>query len=149
MSWWRLGQGIGYHGTNLATYHITCAFCGESGSWELEHRSEKKKPNDRQILYFDTYKCGNCAGYVMVLWSTSGALHDYKVLPWPLGYTRHPKHWPDNIGRYWLQAKNNLSDENWDAAAVMTGSALQLALRSQGAEGKTLQEVDPVSETGA
>lgn len=131
MSWWSIGQHSGYQGTELADYKITCAFCGERGNWELEHHAEKKKPNDDQRLNFDTLKCGNCAGYVMVFWSAGDRLHDYKVLPWPLDYDSCPEHWPEDIGRYWLQAKKNLADENWDAAAIMAASAMQLALRSE------------------
>ena len=149
MSWWNLGQHSGYDGSNLEVWHITCAFCGENGNWKLEHHAEKKKPNDEQRLNFDTLKCGNCAGYVMVLWSAGDRLHNYKVLPWPLKLDRHPEHWPGDIGRYWLQAKKNLAEENWDAAAVMAASAMQLALRSKGAEGKTFnQEVKDLTEKG-
>ena len=140
MSWWSLGQHSGYRGDELAQWRITCAFCGEKGNWGLEHHSEKKKPNGEQKLNFDTLRCGNCAGYVMVLWSAGDRLHDYKVLPWPLNYENHPDHWPPDIGRYWIQAKRNLADENWDAAAIMAASAMQLALRTEGAEGKTLNE---------
>src|SRR5262245_49873338 len=74
----------------------------------------------------------------MVLWSASSGLHAYKVLPWAQQYSQHPQHWPDDIGRYWLQAKRNLVDENWDASVVMAGSAMQLALRAKGASGGTL-----------
>ncbi|MBI4184393.1 MAG: DUF4145 domain-containing protein [Proteobacteria bacterium] len=147
MSWWDLGQHSGYSGTELATWRITCAFCGEDGNWGLEHHAEKKKPNDNQRLNFDTFKCGNCASFVMVLWSAGADLHDYKVLPWPVKYDRYPKHWPSDIGRYWLQAKRNLAGENWDAAAVMAGSAMQLALRSKGAVGETFnQEVKDLAD---
>jgi hypothetical protein len=145
MSWWTLGQHNGYEGTQLADWRITCAFCGEDGNWELEHHAEKKKPNEDQRLNFDTLKCGNCSGYVLVLWSAGERLHDYKVLPWPLRYNRHPEHWPDDIGRYW----KSLAAENWDAAAVMAASAMQLALRSKDAEGKTFdQEVKNLADKG-
>jgi hypothetical protein len=76
----------------------------------------------------------------MVFWSAGSGLHDYKAVPWPLTHSRYPAHWPPDIGRYWLQAQRNLDGENWDAAAIMAGSALQLALRSQGADGNTLQD---------
>lgn len=140
MSWWNLGQHSGQMGTDLNLHQITCAFCGEEGNWELVHHAEKKKPNESQKLNFDTYKCGNCAGFVMVLWSAGDRLHAFKVLPWPLKFERHPEHWPEDIGRYWLQAKRNLVADNWDAAAVMAASAMQLALRSHGAQGKTFNE---------
>ena len=71
----------------------------------------------------------------MVLWSASEyghvhGLHDYRVLPWPLKLEKYPEHWPEQVGRYWLQAKRNIRDENWDAAAVMARSALQITLRA-------------------
>lgn len=147
MSWWELGEGSGYSGSELQLDRITCAFCDESGNFELEHRAEKRKANDRKTLNFDTYRCGNCAGYVMVLWSASSSaaglgagMYGYHVLPWPSRVTKAPEEWPDNVGRYWLQARRSLSDENWDAATVMARSALQIALRDNGASGATLKK---------
>lgn len=90
----------------------------------------------------------------MVLWSASEygfrrGLHNYEVLPWPLKFERRPEYWPEAIGRYWLEAKRNIRDENWDAAAVMARSALQLALREHEAAGKNLkQEIDDLAEKG-
>jgi hypothetical protein len=140
MNWWTLGQNTGIAGAGLALNQITCAFCDQRGEWARVHHVHKKKPNEQHQLNFDTYQCGRCAGYVMVLWGTSGLIHDYRVLPHPTPYTSHPKHWPPEIGRYWLQAKRNLAQENWDAAAVMATSALQLAFRSKGAQGSTLNQ---------
>jgi hypothetical protein len=121
----------------------------ERGNFNTAFHAEKKKPNATKKLNFDTLQCGNCAGYVMVLWSAGSGLHDYRVLPWPLRIEKYPEHWPEAIGRYWLQARRNLRDENWDAAALMARSALQLALREQGASGKTLKaEVDNLATKG-
>ncbi len=153
-SWWQLGEGNGFRGESLASYRITCPFCMESGNFETAFHAEKNKPNSRKKLNFDTLKCGNCSGYVMVLWSASehgfgNGLHDYSVLPWPLKVNRHPEHWPPAVGRYWLQAKRNLADENWDAAVVMARSALQAALRDQGASGDNLKkDIDGLAEKG-
>lgn len=150
-SWWQLGEDSGYGGEQLAVYQITCPFCMESGNFQVAFHAEKKKPNSEKKLNFDTLECGNCKGYVMVLWSASEhgygtGLHGYEVLPWPLKLERYPEHWPEAIGRYWLQAKRNIRDENWDAAAVMARSALQIALRDQKAEGRNLkQEIDHLS----
>ena len=70
-------------------------------------------------------------------------------LPWPLKLEKYPEHWPEAIGRYWLQAKRNIRDENWEAAAVMARSALQIALRDQKAKGKNLkQEIDDLASRG-
>lgn len=150
-SWWQLGES-GFSGRELGLSRITCAFCMETGNFEREHHAEKKKPNSGKTLNFDTYKCGNCAGYVMVLWSArefDARLHDYRVLPWPLEVGNYPEHWPDGIGRYWLQAQKNIRDENWDAAVVMARSALQIALRNYNANGKSLkQEIDDLASKG-
>lgn len=142
---------MGSHGNELALHEITCAFCDETGKWVLTSRSKKAEPNGRKILHFDTYSCVSCAGHVLVLWSASrhGGLHGYRVLPWPLKLARHPKEWPEDVGRYWLQAKRSIASENWDAAAVMARSAMQLALRSHGAKGKNLRdEVDSLAASG-
>lgn len=142
-SWWSLGEGSGYSGDKLQMYQITCPFCLEKGNFKTVFHAEKKKANSSKQLNFDTLECGNCKGYVMALWSAgeySGGLYNYKVLPWPLHIDSFPQHWPDDVGRYWLQAKRSLKDENWDAAALMARSALQVALRDQKAKGKSLKD---------
>ena len=80
-SWWQLGEA-GYRGGELALHRITCPFCMEMGNFEIAFHAEKKKPNSNKKLNFDTLKCANCNGYVMVLWSASEysrSLHDYHV----------------------------------------------------------------------
>ncbi|MCL4339456.1 DUF4145 domain-containing protein [Patescibacteria group bacterium] len=142
-SWWDLGEGYGFDGNELALHRIECPFCEEEGNFTLVHHEEKKKPNGQKVLNFDTYKCGSCAGFIMVLWSASsysGGLHAYRVLPWPQRTTQAPEHWPSDVQRFWLQAQRSLEDENWDAAAVMARSALQVALRHSKAVGDNLKE---------
>lgn len=149
-SWWDLAEWSGHRGNTLSLYNITCPFCSEKGNFELEHHSEKKKPNGHKILNFDTYKCGNCASFVQVFWTASRDMHDFRVIPWPLRrLEKYPDHWPEAVGRYWLQAKRSLRDENWDAAALMARSSLQVALREQEAEGRNLkQEIDDLAQKG-
>lgn len=126
----------------------------ERGKFDIAFHAEKKKPNSDKKLNFDTLECVNCRGYVMVLWSASEhgygqGLYAFEVLPWPLKFEKSPEHWPEDIGRYWLQAKRSIRDENWDAAAVMARSALQLALRDNKATGKNLkQEIDDLATKG-
>lgn len=152
--WWDLGEWSGHPGADLAVYKIGCAFCLERGNFKTVSHAEKKKPNGDKRLNFDTLQCGNCGGYVLVLWSAtsmpgSQGVHDYKVLPWPLKFDEFPDNWPSAVGRFWLQAQRSLQDENWDAAAVMARSALQAALRDQGAEGANLkQEIGDLAAKG-
>ena len=153
-SWWGLGEGYGQHGNELAVYQITCPFCMERGNFKTAFHAEKKHQRDRKVLNFDTLECGNCKGYVMVLWSASSmggsqGLHAYRVLPWPMKLEKYPDHWPEAIGRYWLQAKRNLRDGTWPAAPLMPRSALQLALRDHKAEGRNLkQEIESLAKQG-
>lgn len=153
-SLWQLGEGSGYDGEELALYRITCPFCMEQGNFRFEYRAQKKKPNSSKRLNFDTLECGNCRGYVMVLWSTSelsfgDGLHDFRVLPQAKKFEKYPEHWPEAVGRYWLQAKRNIRDENWDAAALMARSSLQVTLREKQASGKSLkQEIDDLASKG-
>lgn len=150
-SWWELGEWRGYEGNELGLHRITCPFCMENGNFTISNHSEKRKPNSNKKLSFDTLECQNCRGYVLCLWSAgnAGDLHDFRVLPWPIRLTNHPEHWPNDVGRYWIQAHRNLTDENWDAASLMARSALQIALRNNGAEGRNLrQEIDRLAENG-
>jgi hypothetical protein len=148
-SWWKLGEWSGNMGTDLAIHSIECPFCEELGNFSIEHHVEKKQPNGRKILNFDTLKCGNCASFVLVFWSAGDTSHDYRMVPWPLKLNRFPEHWPEAVGRYWIQAKRNLKDQNWDAAALMARSALQVSLREQMAVGSNLkQEIDDLAKKG-
>src|ERR1017187_2318944 len=143
-SWWDLGEASGQSGETLAVHTITCPFCLEKGNFKTVSHFEKKKPNSPKALNFDTLECGNCKGYVMVLWSATEhgygrGLHAFRTLPWPIKLDEYPEYWPEQVGRFWLQAKRSL-DENWDAASVMARSALQAALRDNQAKGKNLKE---------
>lgn len=150
-SWWDLGEWVGDYGSDLALHNITCPFCMENGNFKIEFHAQKKKANSAKKLNFDTLKCNNCSGYVMTLWSASemGGIHDYRLLPFSLRTENFPKHWPETVGRYWVQARRNLVDENWDAAALMARSSLQAAIREQGGEGKNLhQEIEDLARKG-
>ena len=153
-SWWQLGEWSGVPGETLAVNQITCPFCMECGNFEIAFHAEKNKSNSHKKLNFDTLKCGNCSGYVLVLWSASehsfgDALHGYRVLPWPLKFDKHPDSWPEAVGRYWLQAKRSLADESWDAAVMMARSAMQASLRDQGASGDNLKkDIDELATKG-
>ncbi len=139
-SWWDLGEGSGLRGGDLALNQITCPFCEVDGNFSRVSHFVKQHSGSGKSLIFDTFQCGNCGNYVMIFWSPSrlGQMHDYKMVPWPRRLTKYPEHWPEEVGRCWMQAHRSLKDENWDAAAVMARSALQAALRQQGAKGKDL-----------
>lgn len=141
-SWWDLAEWSGYDGNELDLREIACPFCMERGNFKIEHHAEKKKQNSNKKLNFDTYKCENCAGYILVFWASAqfDAIHDLRFIPYSLKISRAPKDWPEVVGRYWLQAQNNLQNENWDAASLMARSAMQSALRDRQARGKNLKE---------
>jgi Domain of unknown function (DUF4145) len=151
-SWWQLGEGTGQRGPTLAVWSIECAFCGEEGHFERVFHGEKRKPGSTKKLNFDVYKCTNCAGFVHVLWSAADnweslgeGMHAFMVLPWPLSPTPRPS--PNisaEMARFWTQAHQSLASEAWDAASVMARSALQLALRENGATGTRL--VDQIQD---
>ena len=152
--WWELGEHSGYDGSKLALYRITCAFCNEAGKFETVHHLERKNSTGK-VLNYDILKCENCGNFSMVLWSAThnwvpaGGLHDFKVLPWPTQTTKFPEYWPKDVGRYWLQARRSLETKNWDAAALMARSAVQLIMRYQNAEGANLkQEIDDLAAKG-
>ena len=107
-SWWELGENSGFPSDKLALHRITCPFCMERGNFSTEHHAEKKQPNTSKVSNFDTLKCGSCASFVQVVWSGSMDIHDFKVQPWPLKYEKAPEHFPEDVGRYWLQAKKVL-----------------------------------------
>jgi hypothetical protein len=125
-SWWELGEHSGFHGADLATYRLTCAFCRVKGNFSLAHRETKSHASHRnKVLYFDTLRCGNCANYLMVFWSGGHDIHDYRVVPFPIGnFEQVPEAWPSEVGRFWQQARRSLARGDLDAAAVMARSAV-------------------------
>jgi Domain of unknown function (DUF4145) len=146
--WWSLGDHSGYDGETLALYRIECGFCGERGNWELSHHQERENLQQKKLNY-DIYKCVACGNLTMVFWSGGERLHSYHQVPWPQITTSHPQHWPAEVGRYWLQAQRNIEASNWDAAALMARSALQLLFRHEKAAGGTLvKEIDDLAGKG-
>ena len=129
-SLWLFGES-GYPGSSLSMFSITCAFCMENGNFEFVHHEEKIKPNSAKKLNFDTLKCGNCAGYVLVFWSAKerGSIYDYMVIPQARRTERYLEHLPEEVGICWVEARRGVEDGNWNSAALMARSALQAALR--------------------
>jgi Domain of unknown function (DUF4145) len=151
VNWWNLAESTGYRGNQLTLHRITCAFCGESGNFENAYHIEKKGGSKNKILNYEILKCTNCGNYTMVFWSASklSGFHDFRTLPWPTETTSFPEQWPRDIGRFWMQARRGLERKDWDAAAVMARSAIQLALRYHEAVGNNLkQEIDDLAKKG-
>lgn len=151
MSWWDIGEGAGYRtqGGDLDKHLVTCAFCGEDGRFSFQHRETIANKN-KKTLHYDTLKCEQCGNLTMVFWGAgSGGLHDLRQLPFSKETKQWPKHWPEDIGRYWLQAKRNIEQSNWDAAALMARSALQITMRHLEAVGSNLKsEIDNLGARG-
>lgn len=156
MTWWDLGEWSGYQGDKLATYQIPCAFCGEKGNFEtVQHLERKKAGGGSKKLNYDTLKCGHCGNYMFAFWSASGdsfgahSMHSYKVLPWYQSTTSYPKHWPDDVGHYWVEARRSIEGKNWTAAALMARSAVQLVARKHDAKGNNIkEEIDDLAAKG-
>ena len=126
------------------------------GNFETVRREERQKPGSaRKVLNYDTLRCGNCGNLVFAFWSAaeyghgSGSIHDYRVLPWHRSTTTHPRHWPEDVGRYWVEARRSIEGMNWTAAALMARSAVQLVARKHGAVGNNLRaEIDDLADKG-
>jgi hypothetical protein len=155
-SWWELGEGFGNQGDSPELWRIECAFCGESGHFVRVFHGEKKKANsnNNKKLNFDVYQCGNCTGFVHVLWSAGESwgrgLYAMKVLPWPLNAKPQPsENWPEGMHRYWIQAHHSLAHENWDAANLMARSAVQFIVRDKNAKkGLLKHQIDDLVSKG-
>lgn len=127
ISWWELGEGSGFSGNKMEVWRLTCPFCNEKGNFGLAYHAEKKKPTSDKRLNFDLYQCRNCMGFVHVLWSAaefSQSLYSYQVLPWPVkGKPEPSENWPSGMTRFWIQAHDSLTNDNWDAANLTARSA--------------------------
>lgn len=156
MDWWDFGEWAGSSGDTLATHEIPCAFCAAVDNFEtVQHLERKKAGGSRKVLNYDTLQCGNCANLMFAFWSAaehnigSRGIHAYRVLPWHQSTTNYPKHWPDDVGRYWVEARRCIEGKNWTAASLMARSAVQLVVRSHGAKGNNLkQEINDLADKG-
>ena len=157
MNWWDLGEWSGYPGETLDTHRIACAFCGTEGNFDITSRipNASGQGSVRKTLNYDTLKCGNCGNYMFAFWSGaefghgSGAMHDYRVVPWHQSTTRFPDHWPAYVGNYWVEARRSVEGKNWTAAGLMARSAVQLVARKNQAKGKNLkEEIDDLAAKG-
>ena len=113
-----------------------------------------KKNSAGKVLNYDVLQCESCGNYTMAFWSASAfggsqGMHDYMTGPRARSTTSFPEHWPKDVGRNWLQAQRSLEGQNWDAAALMARSAIQLIMRYQKAEGGSLKtQIDFLADKG-
>lgn len=151
-SWWDLGDGSGYRSLQEILLLMECGYCGCSGNYELIDGREKLKPGGGKSLNYQLLCCGNCGNYTMMMYnSNSGSgLVDYRRIPHPLKTTKAPKEWPEDVGRYWVQARRNVEEGHWETAAIAIGSAMQLALRHANAKGRNIkEEISNLATNGA
>ncbi len=153
-SWWDLGEGFGNRGKEMEVWRLECAFCNEQGNFALAYHGEKCKPSSTKRLNFDLYQCRNCMGFIHVLWSAGEGfgegLYGFRVLPWPLDAKPKPsENWPEGVKRFWIQAHDSITRENWDAANVMARSAVQFVVRDKkAAEGKLKTQINDLVSKG-
>jgi hypothetical protein len=150
MSWWEFGESSGYSGDKLATYQIFCPFCVERGHFKIQHHVHKENAAGKKLNY-DVLECENCANLTMAFWSPARheKFHNYLTIPPSRTTNSFPKHWPEDVGRHWLQAQRSIEGKNWDAASLMARSAVQLIMRYQKAKGSNLKsQIDDLSEKG-
>jgi hypothetical protein len=150
-SWWEFGDGSGYEG-NDPYYRLTCAFCGQRGNFAIAAHVQKVQPNGHKKLNYDIATCANCSNAHLVFWSValhSGRMPTHGVLqvPWPLGGKADPsENWPEQVGRYCMQAKDNLARNNYEMAIVAARTSLQCVARDKGAAGRNLAaDIDDVA----
>jgi Domain of unknown function (DUF4145) len=154
MDWWEFAEHSGYPGDDLNVSRITCAFCDAEGNFGRVQHEEKRHPATGKVLNYDILRCGNCGNLTMVFWSAARfggrhGNHNFTTVPRPQKTTRYPEHWPPDVGRCWVQAQRSLEVKNWDAAALMARSAVQLITRYQQAVGSNLkQEIDDLAGKG-
>ena len=72
---------------------ISCPFCYNKGNFSRVHHEEKTKQNSQKTLNFDTYKCENCANFVLIFWAKAefDAIHSFKMIPFPLKISSAPE----------------------------------------------------------
>src|ERR1700730_10941938 len=153
-SWWELGEWSGHSGNTMQLWRQTCPFCREQGNFALSHHAEKQKGSSKKKLNFDLCQCLNCMAYVQVFWSAAEraighSLYDFMALPWPIGKASPSENWPPDVHGFWVQAHETLGIENWDAAALMARSAVQVTMRDKGAVWKDLyNEIEDLAPKG-
>lgn len=154
-SWWDLGEGVGYQGHEPTMALVECPYCGHKGRWTSIENKSRSNPSDGKVLNFEMLQCIECSNYSYMIWSKSlhcgphNSHHDYRVYPPPLHakQIKAPRHWPEQVGKAWEQARKSLATDSWDAASAMAGRALQAALKEQGAKKERL--VDQIKELGS
>jgi hypothetical protein len=150
--WWELGSWSGSHDRGNGAFGLTCGWCEAEDNFRILHSVSQKHSTSEKILTFQILQCAKCANHTVIMKSdgTRGSFRapekiiGYRRIPWSLSVTEAPKHWPEDIRRYWLQSHRTAETKSWDAAAMTIRSAMQLALRHKGAQGGRL--VDEIKD---
>lgn len=122
------------------------------------------KPSTR--IFTTSFYCGNCyGGYIVEIEprvgvSTTG--HDlegdiastgryYLRKEYPLPHAvSSPKHLPENLNKFFLQAAHSLNDGNLDASAMMSRKVLEVAVKRLNPEGtgNLYRRIEELASTG-
>jgi Domain of unknown function (DUF4145) len=155
-SWWDLGEGSGYDGSEPHVAGLACPYCSYQGNLERVFDTRRDHPVLKKTMLYQVLKCGECLMISFVMSSQSRysgrrPIHGYRLYPPSLKTERRaPAYWPERVGRAWVQAHNSIDTESWDAAVTMAGRALQSATRDHfGAKPATVEkEIDELGGKG-
>jgi hypothetical protein len=155
-SWWELGEGPGFEGSEPHLPRFSCPYCGYKGNLERVFATRRDHPELKKTMLYQVLKCGECLMFSFLMSSPSRfsgghPLHGARLYPPSLkSEWRPPEHWPEQVGRAWVQAHNSIDTKSWDAAAAMAGRALQAATRGhfQAKAASLEKEIDELGGKG-
>ena len=126
--------------------------------------AEKKKVNEER-LFVTAFHCETCyGGYIAEIEcllpsttadNTNGSIekNDHFIIKkeYPLPESvKAPKHLPENINKFYLQAANSLNSGNHDASAMMSRKVLEVAVKALEPEGngKLYHRIEALAASG-
>src|SRR5262245_20088026 len=107
--WWDLGEWSGVADYGNGVRGLDCAWCGVEDNFRVLHSVDQKHAKKAKVIQFQILQCANCGNHTLLMQSKgahqgSRPLIGYRRIPSPLKVQKAPSHWPEDIGRYWLQA---------------------------------------------
>lgn len=142
----------------------TCPHC-HTQSVSFQSFGEVQKPNT--ILYTTSFFCGGCyGGYVAEIEcrvnpsahgfhgnieATAGGHYTiFREYPIPT-QVNSPKHLPDNLEKFYLQAANSIKSGNFDASSMMSRKVLEVAVKILAPEsrGSLYQRIESLANAGS